>query len=135
MKTMRLQIISPRKVIFDGECTMLEYNTTEGYVGVFPGHVAMTQVIAPGKFCVYEENKEEPLVGVIHSGIVKIMPDLVTILAELCELKSEIDLERAKLAKERAEKRLAERNDENFDYERAVFALNRANARISVVTE
>ena len=88
MDKMRLQIITPKRIIFDGECNMLEYNTTEGYVGVLPGHVAMTQVIAPGKLVVYEENKEKPYVAALHSGVAKIMPDVVMLLAEVCELKN-----------------------------------------------
>lgn len=133
MEKMRLQIITPKRVFFDGECTMLEYNTTEGYVGVLPRHVAMTQVVAPGKLAVYEEGKEKPLVAALHSGIVKIMPDLVTILAEVIEEKSEIDLERAKQAKERALKRQAEKDD-SIDHERLLFSLKRAEARIAVAS-
>lgn len=130
---MRLQIISPKKVLFDGECTMVEYNTTEGYVGVLPGHVALTQVIAPGKLVVYEQNKEKPFLAALHSGVVKIMPDVVMILAEVCELKEEIDVERAKKAKERA-LHWFEVRDEKFNYERTTRSLKRAETRLEVAS-
>ena len=131
MNKMRLQVIAPKRVIFDGECTMIEYNTTEGYVGVLPGHIAMTQIIAPGRLAIYEENKEKPIYAAVMSGIATIMPDTVTLLTEVIELKSEIDVERAKAAKERAIKRLEEKN-EATDMARAEKALRRAEARIDV---
>ena len=132
MDKMYLQVISPKRIIFDGECKVVEYNTDEGYVGVYPGHVAMTQILAPGKFTIYLEGKE-PIVGVIHSGTAKIMPDVVTILAEVCEFKEEIDIERAKASKERALKRMEEKV-EGFDYERAKCSLIRAEERIKVAS-
>lgn len=131
MNKVRLQIISPDKVEFDGECTMIEYNTTEGYVGVLPGHVAMTQIIAPGRLAIYEEGKEKPTYAALMSGIATIMPDMITLLAEIIEMKDEIDVERAKAAKKRAEDRI-ENKKENTNIERAEDALNRANVRLEV---
>ena len=131
MNKMRLQIISPKKVLYDGECTMLEYNTTEGYVGILPGHVAMTQVMAPGKLAIYEENIAKPTYIAAMSGISKILPDLVVLLVEIAELKDEIDIERAKAAKERAEKRIAD-NDDKLDLKRAQYALKKAQTRLEV---
>ncbi len=132
MNTMRLQIITPRKVLFDGDCTMIEYNTTEGYVGVLPGHVAMTQVLAPGKLTVYRENVEKPLYIAAMSGISKILPDTIMLLVEVGEIKEEIDVARAKAAKERAEKRIAENSDNKYDLNRAKFALKKAETRLLV---
>lgn len=133
MSKMRLQIISPKRVIFDGECTMLEYNTTEGYVGVLPGHVAMTQVMAPGKLAIYQENVTKPTYIAAMSGISKILPDLVVLLVEVAELKEEIDVERAKASKERAEKRIAN-NDDKLDLKRAKYALQKALTRLEVAS-
>ena len=131
MDKVRLQVIAPKRVIFDGECTMIEYNTTEGYVGVLPGHIAMTQIIAPGRLTIYEENKEKPLYLTAMSGIATIMPDTITLLTEICEFKEEIDVERAKAARERALKRLEEKL-ETTDMARAAKALKRAEVRIEV---
>lgn len=133
MSKMRLQIISPKRVIFDGECTMLEYNTTEGYVGVLPGHVAMTQIMAPGKLAIYQENVAKPTYIAAMSGISKILPDLVVLLVEVAELKEEIDVERAKASKERAEKRIAD-NDDKLDLKRAKYALQKALTRLEVAS-
>ncbi len=132
MNKVRLQVITPDRVVFDGECTMIEYNTTEGFVGVLPGHVAMTQIIAPGTLTIYEEGKEQPMYAAVMSGIATIMPDTITILAEILELPEEIDAERAKQSKERAEKRIEEKA-ENFNLERAEQAIKRANARLDTI--
>lgn len=131
MDKIRLQIISPNKVMFDGECTMIEYNTTEGYVGVLPGHIAMTQIIAPGRLAIYEEGKETPTYASLMSGIVTIMPDNISLLAEIIEMKEDIDIERAKQSKKRAEERLANR-EQDVDIRRAESAIQRANVRIAV---
>jgi F-type H+-transporting ATPase subunit epsilon len=131
MNKVRLQVIAPKRVIFDGECTMIEYNTTEGYVGVLPGHIAMTQIIAPGRLTIYEENKEKPLYLTAMSGIATIMPDTITLLTEISEFKEEIDVERAKAARERALKRLEEKL-EGTDMVRASKALRRAETRLEV---
>ena len=131
MNKMRLQVIAPKRIIFDGECTMVEYNTTEGYVGVLPGHIAMTQILAPGKLTIYEENREKPMYLTAMSGIATIMPDTVVLLTEIIEFASEIDVERAKAAKERAIKRLEEKL-ETTDMARASKALKRAEVRIEV---
>lgn len=131
MDKIRLQVIAPKRVIFDGECTMIEYNTTEGYVGVLPGHIAMTQIIAPGRLTIYEENKEKPIYLTAMSGIATIMPDTITLLTEITEFKEEIDVERAKAARDRAIKRLEEKL-ETTDMLRASLALKRAETRLEV---
>ena len=133
MKTFRLQIIAPNKIFYDGECTMVEYNTMEGYVGVYADHIPMTQILKPGKLSIYEENNAEPKIGVLHYGFVKIMPDVVSILVERVEWKDELDVERAKSSLERAEKRL-ESNDATIDKERAIRSKEKAEARIKVAT-
>ena len=129
MDKLRLQIISPKRVVFDGECTMLEYTTSEGQVGVLPGHIAMTQVIEPGILTIYEEGVEHPKKMAVHSGISKVMPDLVMVLTETIELKEEIDVERAKKALDRANKRISEKAS-NLDLDRARLARRRAETRL-----
>lgn len=132
MEAFRLQIINPDKeILYQNEITMVEYNTTEGQVGVMKGHIPMTQVIAPGKLSIYEANNENPKVGALISGFVQIMPDLITILAEVIEWKEEIDLQRAEDSKQRAEKLIAEKLT-STDIKRAELSLKRALVRISV---
>ena len=131
MDSVYLQIITPNNIFYDGLVSMVEYNTTEGYVGVYPKHVPMTQVIEPGKFVIYEENGTQK-VGALHAGFVKIMPDVITILAEIIEWKDEIDVERAHRAKDRVENEIKIHSND-LDLVKAELALKRAITRINVV--
>lgn len=133
METFKLQIITPTKVFYIGDITMVEYNTTEGQVGVLASHIPMTQMIVPGKLSIYEANNENPKLGALHSGFVQIMPDVITIMAETIEWKEDIDINRAKEAKNRAEERLASL-DSSVDIKRAEFALKKAITRIQVAS-
>lgn len=130
MERFNLRIITPDRVFYEGDVEMVEFNTTEGEIGVLPGHIPMTVVLKPGILTITEadETKEAAL----HSGFAEILPEGVVILAEVVEWPSEIDLERAEDAKERAEGRIKEHAPET-DMVRAEAALLRSIARISVL--
>ena len=126
-----LKIITPDRVFYEGVVDMLEMNTTEGEIGVLPGHIPMTVIIKPGVAKIYEVNGETKEAA-IHAGFVEILPDKVTVLAEIAEWPGEIDASRAEAARARAEARLQEK-DPGMDMARAEIALLRALARISVL--
>jgi len=125
-----LSIISPDRVFYNGEATMVEFNTTEGEIGVLPGHIPMTVIIKPGILTIYEKDEEKK--AALHAGFVEILPDKVTVLAEIVEWPDEIDEERAQEAKERAQTRIRN-HDSATDMARAETALLRAMARINVL--
>lgn len=127
---MKLQVICPDRIFYEGEVSMVELNTTEGELGIYPRHIPLTCIIAPGILTITEESGLKN--AALHAGFVQIMPDKVTIMAEVAEWPSEIDLDRAEAAKERAEERIRER-DSKTDIARAETALHRAVARISVI--
>ena len=126
-----LKIITPERVFFEGVVDMLEMNTTEGEIGILPGHIPMTVIIKPGVAKIYETNGETKEAA-IHAGFVEILPDKVTVLAEIAEWPGEIDIARAEAARARAEARLQEKDPE-MDLARAEIALLRALARINVI--
>ena len=130
MDLFQLRIITPDRTFYEGQVSMVEFNTTEGEVGVLRGHIPLTVIIAPGILTIHEEggNKEAAL----HAGFAEILQDRVTIMAEIIEWPDEIDLKRAEDAKERAEERLRTRDPET-DALRAETALRRALARISIL--
>ncbi len=130
-KSFKLYIVEPDGVFYEGEIDMLEFNTTEGEIGVLPGHIPMTVIIKPGIVTVYETGKEEKKAA-IHAGFVEILPDKVTILAEIAEWPEEIDMARAEAAMERAQARIQEKAS-GTDMMRAETALLRAMARINLV--
>ena len=109
---------------------MVEFNTTEGEIGVLKGHIPMTVIISPGILTIKEAEGEKQ--AALHAGFAEILQDKVVIMAEIVEWPEEIDLERAEDAKERAEERLRSRTPET-DILRAETALQRALARIHVI--
>lgn len=126
----KLNIVEPDGVFYEGEADMLEMNTTEGEIGVLPGHIPMTVIVKPGILNIYEASGEKE--AALHSGFVEILPECVTILAEIIEWPEEIDVTRAEEARQRAEERLRSRTPET-DVVRAETALLRAMARIEVL--
>lgn len=127
---MTLQIISPDRVFYEGEVTMFEMNTTEGEVGIYPGHIPMVNVLKPGIVVIHEGDQEKR--AAIHAGFTEILQDSITVMAEIAEWPDEIDKERALSAKERAAKRLSD-HKEDLDVARAEAALRRALIRIELV--
>ena len=125
-----LKIVTPDRVFYQGEVSMAEFNTTEGEIGVLKGHVPTTVIISPGILTITEA--EETKEAALHAGFAEILQNEVVILAEIIEWPEEIDEERAKRAKERAEERLRTKTPET-DILRAETALQRAMARIHVI--
>ena len=127
--TFTIKIITPNRVFYTGEATMVEFNTTEGEIGIYRNHIPLTVIVKPGILRITgEDNKEAAL----HAGFAEILPDSVTILAEIIEWPGEIDEERAEAAKERAESRLSG-DKSSIDVARAEAALMRSIARINAV--
>lgn len=127
---MTLQIISPDRVFYEGEVTMFEMNTTEGEVGVYPGHIPIVNVLKPGIVVIHEGEKIRH--AAVHDGFSEILPDRITVMAEIAEWPEEIDKERALSAKERAAQRIAQKTN-GVDMARAEAALRRALTRIELV--
>ena len=125
-----LKIVTPDRVFYQGEVSMVEFNTTEGEIGVLKGHVPTTVIISPGILTITEA--EETKEAALHAGFAEILQNEVVILAEIIEWPEEIDEERAKRARERAEQRLRTKTPET-DILRAETALQRAMARIHVI--
>ncbi len=126
-----LRIITPDRLFYEGDAEMVEFNTTEGEIGVLPGHIPMTVIVKPGILVISEKGGEEKEAA-LHAGFAEILPDGVTILAEIIEWPNEIDEQRAEDAMNRAKERLASRTPET-DIARAETALLRAVARIEVL--
>lgn len=129
-RNFELNIITPDRVFYHGLAYMVEFNTTEGEVGIYKRHIPMTFILKPGILTIYEE--EETKEAALHAGFVEVLGDKITIMAEIVEWPSEIDEDRAQAAMERAKDRIAHK-DSATDYARAETALARAMARIEVL--
>ena len=121
-----LEIITPDRVFWSGKASMLEMNTTEGQVGIYKKHIPMTMILQPGIVKIHLENEIKD--AAIHAGFVEILPDKISMMAEVAEWPDEIDLNRAKEAAQRAERRL-QAHDPNINMSRAELALKRALVR------
>ncbi len=128
-KMFELDIMCPDRSFYHGNASMVEFNTTEGYMGVYPGHIPLATVLAPGILVIHEngENKKAAL----HSGFAKITQDKIMILAEVAEWPDEIDINRAEEARVRAERRISGK-ESGIDIKRAEAALKRSLTRINL---
>lgn len=125
-----LRIITPERVFYEGPVEMVEFNTTEGEIGVLPGHIPLTVIVKPGILTITEAEGEKK--AALHAGFAEILPESVTILAEIIEWPGEIDENRAEAAMERAKQRIEQKANDT-DMARAETALLRAMARIQVI--
>ena len=125
-----LKIITPDRMFYEGQVSMVEFNTTEGEIGIYKKHVPTTVIISPGILTITETDGTKE--AALHAGFAEILQDEVVIMAEIVEWPEEIDLKRAEAARERAEERLRSKTPET-DVLRAETALQRALARIHVI--
>ena len=125
-----LSIITPDRVFYRGYAHMVEFNTSEGDVGIYNNHIPMTFLIKPGILTIHES--EEVNEAALHAGFVEVLGDRITIMAEIIEWPAEIDEQRAQAAMDRAKERI-EQKDSATDIARAETALARAVARIEVL--
>lgn len=126
-KKFDLEIMCPDRSFFHGEADMVEFNTTEGYIGVYPEHIPLATILSPGVLVIHNNGDEKK--AALHSGFAKITKDKIMILAEVAEWPEEIDIKRAEEARIRAERRLDGGSD--VDLKRAELALKRSLARLS----
>ena len=126
----KLTIVTPDREFFNEEADLVVFISTEGEIGVYAGHAPLTVIVKPGILTITQGDTVRN--AALHAGFVQILPEEITILAEIIEWPEEIDKERAEEAKQRAEGRLTERSA-NIDLDRAQTALMRAIARINAV--
>jgi F-type H+-transporting ATPase subunit epsilon len=130
--TFKLEIVTPEKKVVETAAEEVQIPGKNGYLGVLPGHAPLITELAVGEI-IYCENKSEFRLAVAW-GFAEVLPDKVTILAESAERPSEINVERARKAKERAEQRLTS-GDTNVDVDRALDSLHRAESRLDVAAK
>lgn len=128
-KMFKLEIISPDRIFYQWDVSMVELNTSEGEIGVYADHIPLATVLTPGVAYIHEAGEVKK--AALHAGFVEITPDKVTVLAEIAEWPDEIDQARAEEARIRAERRISG-GEGQIDITRAETALKRALTRISL---
>lgn len=124
----KLAIISPKGIYLEEEVDSLSVKLTSGYRTILAHHISLIGALAYAPMHFVKGTKIEYFA--IHGGAISVKDNRVSLIVNGIEAKKDIDIERAKEAKKRAENRLDNKNDINIDVERARHALLRAIARI-----
>jgi F-type H+-transporting ATPase subunit epsilon len=127
-----LQIVTPDRSVVTEQVDEVEIPGAEGYFGVLPGHTPLLATLKVGELW-YRKGSEKFYLSIAF-GFAEVLPDRVTILAELAEQADEIDIARAEAAKRRAEERMA-KPAPDMDFERARTALMKSLLRLQVATK
>ena len=125
-----LELATPMRLVVTAEVDEVVIPGSLGYFGVLPGHAPLLATLGIGEVT-YRVGREEHHVA-ISGGFAEVRNDKVIILADVAETPADIDRTRAERARDRAEARLAGRNQEEIDYTRAMCALARAQTRLQV---
>jgi F-type H+-transporting ATPase subunit epsilon len=130
MKTIKVNVVTPDGPVYESDVEMVSTKAQSGELGILPGHIPLVAPLAIGVVRLKKGGNTE-LVAV-SGGFLEVRPDQVTILAQTAEKASDIDVERALRAKERAEQRMHDQHAEHIDFRRAELALQRAINRLAV---
>jgi F-type H+-transporting ATPase subunit epsilon len=120
--TLQVELVAVERMIWSGEASMVIARTTEGELGVLPGHAPLLGELAPGGVVRIRPESGEELIVAAHGGFLSVTERGVSILAETAEISTEIDIERAREALRRAE--------QAGDEPEAVAAARRAQSRL-----
>ena len=129
--TFKLVIVSPRGCYFDQEVESLTVKLTTGYRTILAKHAPLIGALGYGPMHIVKNGKTTYYA--LHGGAINITNEQVTLMVNAIEHEDEIDLERAKQAKKRAEDRLRAPHNPDVDLKRAKLALYRALSRIDTV--
>ncbi len=125
--TLHVEIVSPERILWTGEAEMVIARTLGGGdIAFLTGHAPFVGALDTGQVTIRPSDGPDELVAV-HGGFVEVSGDRVTILSDVAELASQIDVERARAAAERAEAAIRTEHDAE-----AEAALRRAQVRLSV---
>jgi F-type H+-transporting ATPase subunit epsilon len=127
--TIELEIVTPERQVVKDQAEAIQIPGRGGYLGILPGHAPLITELAVGEITYTKAGVSTRLS--VAWGFAEVLPDRVTILAEVAELSEDIDVPRAEAARDRAQQRLKDAVD-SAELEDATLALARAEARIAV---
>ncbi len=128
MSTIKLDIVTPERVAYSEDIERIVATAIDGDIGILPGHTPLVTGLVPSVLKVVKDGKE--ILISVSDGFMDVKPEEINVVVRTAEFPEEIDVERAKEAKKRAEKRL-DNNDKKTDEARAKSAMQRALARIN----
>ncbi len=125
---MTVEVVSPERVLYSGEATMVITRTLgDGEIAFQANHSPFLGALSENHTRVFQVDGVVRDIA-IHGGFVEVSGNKVSILSDVAELADEIDVERARLAKERAEEHI--RHEDDAKVLAGLAALRRANARL-----
>jgi F-type H+-transporting ATPase subunit epsilon len=127
-----LEIVTPERALVTEQVDEVQLPGSEGSFGVLPGHTQLLASLQVGEMW-YRIGQEKVYLAVAF-GFVEVLPDRVTVLAQIAERAHEIDVARAEAAKKRAEERVARAPQSDMDFERARVALMKSLVRLQVAS-
>ena len=133
----QLQIVSADRSLVNEQVDEVQVPGANGYLGILPGHTPLLATLQVGTLW-YRQGQEKHYLAIAF-GFIEVLPDRVTVLADVGERAQEIDVQRAERAKQRAEQRLAQApqphlSQGDLDIERARIALLKALVRLNVAS-
>src|SRR5512143_2203053 len=120
-EVIQLEIVTPEKKVVETAAEEVQIPGKNGYLGILPGHAPLITELSVGEITFRSGGEAQHLA--VAWGFAEVLPDKVTVLAETAERPSDIDVERARKAKQRAEQRLTS-GDTNVNVDRALDALH-----------
>jgi F-type H+-transporting ATPase subunit epsilon len=102
-----LRVVSVERSLFEGDVEFLVANGADGELGVLAKHAPLMTILKPGPLRIQETIGGEEEVLFVGGGFLEVLPDRVTVLADVAERAEEISVERAEEARRRAQERLA----------------------------
>ena len=129
--TLTLEVVTPDRALVNEQVDEVQLPGAEGYFGVLPGHTPLLATLQVGELW-YRVGQEKSYMAVAF-GFVEVLPERVTVLAQIAERAQEIDVARAEAAKRRAEE-LVVRPQADMDFERARIALMKSLVRLQVAS-
>jgi len=126
--TFMVEIVTPERILFRDEVQFLVAPGTEGELGVLRNHAPLVGALKIGVLRYKDKNGAQKKMA-LSGGFMEVVDNIARVLAETAEQGDDIDILRAKAARERAEKRLQAR-EETVNLTRAEMALKRAIARL-----
>jgi F-type H+-transporting ATPase subunit epsilon len=126
----RLEIVNPERLLLSEEVDEVTLPGSEGYLGILPGHLPLLTMLGVGVLSYRQGGQRHHFA--VSGGFAEVLGDRVIVLAETVERPQEIDVERARVAKQKAEKLLMSK--EQIDVEAAMAALLKATTRIQVAS-
>ena len=126
----RLRVVTPSRLLLDDVVDEVTAPGALGEFGVLPNHIAFLTLLVPGEMS-YKEGTARYYLAV-SGGYAEVLDNVMTVLAPAAEFAGEINTDRARQARESAEKRMAELNYEDKEFNSAATALEWANARLQV---